>query len=72
MASITHGTTARTHNSQFSPTDSLTSTVFNSDQEIKREIDDVIASLATMPENRRARQVGEWERISRQAFWSWV
>ena len=30
--------------------------------------DDVIASLANAPENRRARQVGEWERLRRQIF----
>lgn len=72
MASITHGTTARTHNSQFSPTESRNSRVSKPEQESKREIDDVIASLATMPENRRARQVGEWERISRQVLWSWL
>lgn len=72
MASNTHGTTARTHNSNFSSTESRNSRVSKPEQELKREIDDVIASLATMPENRRARQVGEWERISRHAFWSWV
>jgi len=30
--------------------------------------DDVIASLAMMPENRRARQVGEWETMRRRTF----
>lgn len=30
--------------------------------------DDVIAALANAPENRRARQVGEWERLRRQSF----
>jgi hypothetical protein len=29
-------------------------------------IDDVIATLANAHENRRARQVGEWERMPRQ------
>lgn len=31
-------------------------------------IDDVIYSLANRPENRRARQVTEWERLRRQTF----
>ena len=31
-------------------------------------IDDVIASLANAPENRRARQVTEWEKMRRQNF----
>lgn len=31
-------------------------------------VDDVIASLANAPENRRARQVTEWERMRRQTF----
>ncbi|HQZ83537.1 MAG TPA: hypothetical protein PLR83_09965 [Pyrinomonadaceae bacterium] len=30
--------------------------------------DDIIASLARMPENRRARQVGEWEMMRRRTF----
>ena len=30
--------------------------------------DDVLAALANAPENRRARQVGEWERMRRQIF----
>lgn len=30
--------------------------------------DDVIATLANMPENRRARQVSEWEKMYIQAF----
>ena len=30
--------------------------------------DDVIASLAKMPENRRARQVSEWETMRRRTF----
>ena len=33
-----------------------------------KNIDDVIYSLANRPENRRARQVTEWERMRRQAF----
>jgi len=31
-------------------------------------VDDVIASLANAPENRRARQVTEWERLRKQNF----
>lgn len=30
--------------------------------------DEVLAALANAPENRRARQVGEWERLRRQTF----
>lgn len=30
--------------------------------------DDVLTALANEPENRRARQVGEWERLRRQSF----
>ena len=30
-------------------------------------VDDVIAALANAPENRRARQVNEWERMFRQS-----
>jgi len=33
-----------------------------------RPFDDVIASLANATENRRARQVSEWERMRRQVF----
>lgn len=33
-----------------------------------RPFDDVIASLANATENRRARQVSEWERMRRQIF----
>ena len=33
-----------------------------------RPFDDVIASLANATENRRARQVSEWERMRRQFF----
>ncbi len=33
-----------------------------------RPFDDVIASLANAKENRRARQVSEWERMRRQIF----
>ncbi len=33
-----------------------------------RPFDDVIASLANATENRRARQVNEWERMRRQVF----
>jgi len=33
-----------------------------------RPSDDVIASLANATENRRARQVSEWERMRRQVF----
>jgi hypothetical protein len=37
----------------------------NTSNEINR-IDDVIASLANAHENRRARQVGEWENMLKQ------
>lgn len=30
--------------------------------------DDVLTALANAPENRRARQVSEWERLRRQSF----
>jgi|GEM_PF-2899609 len=30
--------------------------------------DDVISMLANMPENQRARQIGEWEDLRRQTF----
>lgn len=33
-----------------------------------RPSDEVIASLANATENRRARQVSEWERMRRQVF----
>lgn len=33
-----------------------------------KNIDDVIISLANASENRRARQVTEWERLRRQSF----
>lgn len=33
-----------------------------------KSIDEVIFSLADRPENRRARQVEEWERLRRQRF----
>lgn len=33
-----------------------------------KNIDDVIFSLANASENRRARQVTEWERLGRQTF----
>ncbi|MBK6749186.1 MAG: hypothetical protein KA956_01020 [Pyrinomonadaceae bacterium] len=33
-----------------------------------KNIDDVIYSLANRPENRRARQVTEWERLRHQTF----
>lgn len=35
---------------------------------ISRPFDDVVASLANATENRRARQVTEWERMRRQMF----
>ena len=35
-------------------------------------IDDVIASLANAPENKRARQVTEWEKLRRQSFRVWA
>ena len=31
-------------------------------------VDEVIAHLANLRENRRARQAGEWERLQRHAF----
>jgi len=31
-------------------------------------VDEVITHLANAPENRRARQIGEWERIQRRTF----
>ncbi len=34
----------------------------------QRSNEDIIAFLAKMPENRRARQVGEWETMRRRTF----
>jgi pyridoxal biosynthesis lyase PdxS len=31
-------------------------------------VDEVITHLANAPENRRARQVGEWERLQNRSF----
>jgi hypothetical protein len=31
-------------------------------------VDEVIAHLANAPENRRARQIGEWERLQKNSF----
>ena len=72
MASNKHGTTERTNLSRFSTTKSPASTVSKLDQDPERNTDEIIANLATMRENRRARQVGEWERLGRQRFWSWA
>ncbi|MEQ1923795.1 MAG: hypothetical protein ABL952_14920, partial [Pyrinomonadaceae bacterium] len=51
---------ARENNSQIHTSRSNNSNV--------RPFDDVIASLANATENRRARQVNEWERIGRHLF----
>lgn len=46
--------------------------VLRSRQNSTYRIDDVIASLANDYENRRARQVSEWERMGRLTTPSWV
>ncbi len=38
------------------------------DPSSQRPNEDIIAFLAKMPENRRARQVGEWETMRRRTF----
>lgn len=47
---------------------SLSSNTSRSDRISQNPNDDVIASLAMMPENRRAQQVGEWETMRRRTF----
>ncbi|MBX3282595.1 MAG: hypothetical protein KF756_08985 [Acidobacteria bacterium] len=39
-----------------------------SDPTLQKRTDDVIATLAKMPENRRAQQVCEWESMRRRNF----
>lgn len=68
MASNSNGSNARTHNSHSNTTDILTSSASARNFSLQTEFDDVIASLASMTENRRARQVSKWESMRRQAF----
>lgn len=59
---------ANRHNTQPArPVDTLNKTVLASPR-FRLSSDEVIAALANAPENRRARQVGEWERLRRQSF----
>jgi len=48
------------------PADSLNKTV-STQPKYRLTSDDVIAALANATENRRARQVGEWERLRQQS-----
>lgn len=53
------------------PNDRSSNTSFNPEHfpaQQSKTIDDVIYSLANASENRRARQVTEWERLRRQIF----
>lgn len=55
------------HNTQPArPTNSLNKSVL-SKPKYRLTSDDVIAALANATENRRARQVGEWERLRQQS-----
>lgn len=65
MAERTETDTARTNNSRIRRESQNRSSLasgrsFNDD--------DVIASLANAPENRRARQVNEWERVGMRSM----
>ena len=58
MAERIHPDTARDNNSRNRQESHLSAA-----SAAQRRDDDVIASLANARENRRARQVGEWERV---------
>ncbi|HMT07228.1 MAG TPA: hypothetical protein PKA82_04420 [Pyrinomonadaceae bacterium] len=68
MASNTHGNIARTQNSHSNSTDIHTSSASAYRVNLQQDFDTVLASLASMPENRRARQVSKWESIGWQAL----
>lgn len=68
MASNTRGSNARTHNSLSNTTEIYSSSASARNRNLQLELDDVIASLASSTENRRARQVSKWESMRRQAF----
>jgi hypothetical protein len=72
MASNTHGNLSRTHSLPQNSRDIQTSNASGRTITTTQNFDDVIASLANMTENRRARQVLEWESLRRRTFRSWA
>lgn len=70
MADQIRGDVARTTNRQRSSNDihAAAGVAFPRNSTGNFSFDDVIAFLANLPENQRARQVGEWERLRRQTI----
>ena len=68
MANQPQGDFARTSDRLFNSSEIHSSIRARSSRASRYQFDDVIAILANMPENRRARQVSEWERLQRQSI----
>jgi len=68
MASNFHGNPVRTHSLPQNSRDIHTSATSGRSLSTTQNFDDVVASLANMTENRRARQVSEWEALRKRTF----
>lgn len=71
MVNNNHGNSVRSHSLPQNSRDIHTSNASGPKFSTTQKFDDVIAALANMTENRRARQVGEWESMRRRTFRAW-